>query len=231
MKNIRLFALAAMVIGILCFGCKQASQNTSKSYGRRTGSAPKENNQSQNGNGQSGEHTPNGPGQSGQTPPAAGGGNDPGTTPPNQNPPAQGEGQPHNPGNPPSQPQQPNPPASPEQNPPNPARQITKVTYANLFFDFAVKPEPVELLKDIDMITFNGKDGKKVSTRGHIYHQNNKGEYPFFIDTNENSQYKNSIYMKDLEEGAVISFKDKNGILMGTFKYHKGSKTFTKVNQ
>lgn len=209
MKNIRLFALAAMVIGILCFGCTQASQNTSKSYGRRTGSAPKENNQSQNGNGQSGEHTPNGPGQSGQTPPAAGGGNDPGTTPPNQNPPAQGEGQTPNPGNPPSHPQQ-----------PAPNSKITGITVKNDIFspELELGIEPSEVLKEIVMITFGGHDGRDVKTKWHLQKDDDFVIEPKLI------RIKN-------QDDVVMGFKDKSGNNLGSFKYNRKTRTFTKVNQ
>ncbi|MEL3913470.1 hypothetical protein [Treponema pedis] len=72
---------------------------------------------------------------------------------------------------------------------------------------------PPETFPEIDMLTFDGKDGEKVPIKTSLDKPS-----AFFIDKD-----KQNIRIRKLKEGVEVGFKSKDGKDMGTFKYKEES--------
>lgn len=171
MKKIKLLALAAMLVSMLCFGCKQAAQT--KPSGNKQVEPPAPPSQDEQKPGQDEQN----PGQDEQKP-------DQGQTPPAN------------------------------------TYKITEVlvTAPRLLPEFELRFKPEGMLKEIEQIAFGGKDGRKVSSKWYFETDND-----FCIEDN-------CIRMKRQNDGRTLSFKDKDGNILGTFKYQQRTKTFEKVS-
>ena len=181
MKKIKLLALAAMLVSMLCFGCKQAAQ-TKPNQTKPSGNKQVE-------------------------PPA---------------PPSQGEQKPGQDEQKPGQDEQ-----KPDQGqtPPANTYKITKATpigAGNQFAYFNIKIEPENVLTEIDMVMFGNKNGIKENSKYQTWGK----DLSFFVDTDTDK----TVYIKEPQDGTKISFKDKTGNILGTFKYRKITKTFEKVS-
>ena len=183
MKKIKLLALAAMLVSMLCFGCKQAAQTK-----------PNQTNLNQNGGNKQVE------------------------------PPAQGEQKPgqdeQKPGQDEQKPGQDEQKPDQGQTPPANTYKITEVLVNAPMYppEFELRFKPEGMLKEIEQIAFGGKDGRKVPSKWYFETDND------FCIENE------CILMKRQNDGRTLSFKDKDGNILGTFKYQQRTKTFEKVN-
>lgn len=101
--------------------------------------------------------------------------------------------------------------------------KITNITYTENSFarEYMLKIEPENVLKDIDMLTFNAIDGQKETSKHQVFY----GGRRFFVDTNQSK-----IYIWEPQNGTTIGFKDKSSNILGVFKYEKNSKTFKKID-
>jgi hypothetical protein len=176
MKKIKLLALAAMLVSMLCFGCKQAAQtkpNQTKPSGNKQVEPPAPPSQDEQKPGQDEQN----PGQDEQKP-------DQGQTPPAN------------------------------------TYKITEVLVNAPMYppEFELRFKPEGMLKEIKQIAFGGKDGRKVPSKWYFETDND------FCIENE------CIRMKRQNDGKTLSFKDKDGNILGTFKYRKITKTLEKVN-
>ena len=197
MKKIKLLALAAMLVSMLCFGCKQAAQT--KPSGNKQIEPPAPPSQGEQKPGQDEQK----PGQDEQKPG------------PDEQKPGQDE---QKPGQDEQKPDQ-------GQTPPANTDKITKATpigAGNQFAYFNIKIEPENVLTEIDMVMFGNKNGIKENSKYQTWGK----DLSFFVDTDTDK----TVYIKEPQDGTKISFKDKTGNILGTFKYRKITKTLEKVN-
>ena len=197
MKKIKLLALAAMLVSMLCFGCKQAAQtNLNQNGGNKQVEPPAQGEQK--------------PGQDEQKP-----GQDEQKPGQDEQKPGQDE---QKPGQDEQKPDQ-------GQTPPANTYKITKATPIgadNQFAYFNIKIEPENVLTQIDMVMFGNKNGIKETSKWQVWGK----DLSFFVDTDTDK----TVYIKEPQDGQKISFKDKDGNILGTFKYQQRTKTFEKVN-
>ncbi|WP_029410590.1 hypothetical protein [Treponema pedis] len=110
------------------------------------------------------------------------------------------------------------PPAAPDEEQDDKEQDLPDTDTLNTITSITAKSDSIELLltftppetfPEIDMLTFDGKDGKKVSLLLLI-----DEDSKFFIDKD-----KQNIRIRKLKEGVEVGFKSKDGKDMGTFKY------------
>lgn len=96
--------------------------------------------------------------------------------------------------------------------------KITEVTVKNVFgSDFVVNIKPAGLTSKIKGILINEKKAE-LSSKYQVWGSKDK-----YAIENED------IYLPQLEDETILTFKGENDIELGKFKYSKSSKKFTKV--
>ncbi|WP_024466498.1 hypothetical protein [Treponema pedis] len=90
---------------------------------------------------------------------------------------------------------------------------ITSITAESELSELLLTFTPPETFPEIDMLTFDGKDGEKAPSKFYV-----KTDSAFFIDKD-----KQNIRIRKLKEGVEVGFKSKDGKDMGTFKYKEES--------
>lgn len=98
--------------------------------------------------------------------------------------------------------------------------KITEVTVKKIRFsnDFVVNIKPAGLTSKIKGISINEKKAELSSSKSQIW-----GTKPKYYIENED------IYLLELEDETILTFKGEKDIELGKFKYSKSSKKFTKV--
>lgn len=88
---------------------------------------------------------------------------------------------------------------------------ITSITAKSDLSELLLTFTPPETFPEIDMLTFDGKDGEKAPSQFYV-----NTDSAFFID-------KDNIRIRKQRNGVEIGFKSKDGKDMGTFKYEEKS--------
>lgn len=95
--------------------------------------------------------------------------------------------------------------------------KITEVTVKDVFGYFVVNIKPAELTSKIKGISINEKKAE-LSSKYQVWGSKDK----YYIENED-------IYLPQLEDETILTFKGENDIELGKFKYSKSSKKFTKV--
>ena len=95
--------------------------------------------------------------------------------------------------------------------------KITEVNVKDVFGYFVVNIKPAELTSKIKGISINEKKAE-LSSKYQVWGSKDK----YYIENED-------IYLPQLEDETILTFKGENDIELGKFKYSKSSKKFTKV--
>lgn len=95
--------------------------------------------------------------------------------------------------------------------------KITEVTVKDVFGYFVVNINPARLTSKIKGISINEQKAE-LSSKQQVWQRKDK----YYIENED-------IYLPELEDETILTFKGEKDIELGKFKYSKSSKKFTKV--